>query len=188
MKRVIHLIIISLTFIFIYSPVFAGYKIYLKNGNVIIAEDIKEVGNELKIYYSAGELSIDKKEVERVVETAGSGVLFTTEEPSGEEKKLEEEKETKGVEGEQRKQDSEARLTEISKRKEEMIAERERLQKEKQELEEDIKKEGRLTSIRKERELKHRSSELEEKIKKFNEELEKLNQEEKKLLDTQKPM
>lgn len=187
MKRVIHLIIISLAFIFIYSPVFAGYKIYLKNGNVIIAEDIKEVGNELKIYYSAGEISFDRKEIEKIVKTSSSGRdVFFSEEPSGEKVEKPKQEEIKG--GEQNREDIKDRLLEISKRKEEMMAEKERLDNEQRQFNEDLKKEGRLMSIRKNREFERRASELEEKIKKFNEELENLNQEEKMLLDTRKPI
>lgn len=82
----------------------------------------------------------------------------------------------------------ESRLEYISKRKEEIRLELEKLKKEEEQLIDDIKKEGSLMSVRKKRELEHRSRELEEKIKRFIEELEKLNQEEQGLLGIQKPM
>lgn len=82
----------------------------------------------------------------------------------------------------------ESRLEYISKRKEEIRLELEKLKKEEEQLIDDIKKEGSLMSVRKKRELEHRSRELEEKIKRFIEELEKLNQEEQSLLGIQKPM
>ncbi|MBI5199456.1 MAG: hypothetical protein HZA09_05515 [Nitrospirae bacterium] len=85
------------------------------------------------------------------------------------------------------KQGIEGKLADISKRKEEMRLELEKLKKEEEQLRDDIKKEGRLISVRKKRELEHRSRELEEKIKRFIEELEMLNKEEG-LLNTLKPI
>ncbi len=179
-KRLLGLFLF-LTLILIYSPAFAGYKIYLKNGNVITAEDIKEVGNELKIYYSAGEITLDRGEVEKIVETSGRGDVFSSEVPSGEKSEKPKQEEIKS--GEQNREDIKDRLLEISKRKEEMMVEKERLDSEQRQFNEDLKKEGRLTSIRKNREFERRAAELEEKIKKFNEELERLNQEEERLLN-----
>jgi predicted Zn-dependent protease len=172
-------ICLFLTSILIYNHASAGYKVHLKNGNVINAEDVKDAGSELRIYYWGGELSLDKEEIEKIVETTTSGRAF--EGPSEEKvEKLEKEKEPE--------QNIEGRLKEIAKRKEEMVLEKERLDSEQLKLNEDFKKEGRLMSIRERREFENRSKELEEKIKGFNEELNRLDQEEQRLLNTLKSM
>lgn len=178
MKKAIYLILF-LTLILLYSPAFAGYKIYLKNGNVINAENIRQVGNELKVYYSAGEIILDAKDIERIVETSGSGRHFSAHEESPGEKGVH----TK--EGKETKADERTSLIErlgtIDLRRQGLAKQHEQLEKEKQTLDEDIKAEGRLTHRRTIRELTSKQNRLNEKIKEFNNEVESLEKEEKEI-------
>ncbi len=175
--------IMFLAFGLIYTPVFAEYKIILKNGREFIVDDYKDVNGKIKFYKMGGEMEIDKGNVENIKKVK---VTKTVEETAPAETIKKDSPEgltpaEKGKDLQTKRQELANRLKEIEKKKEEMRAEGEKLSGERKKLEEDYKKEGRVTSIREKREYERRFSELEEKIKKFNEEMSRLEQEDERL-------
>ena len=50
--------IIVLTFTV--TPLFADYKIILKNGREFVVDDYKDMGSKIKFYREGGEIELDK--------------------------------------------------------------------------------------------------------------------------------
>jgi len=185
MKKTIFLILLFA--LIISASAFADYKIILKNGREFVVEEYKESGDKIKFFRGGGEIELDKasiKDIKKVKApkttegTDASGIVrydqTEKQTPEGKENAAK----AKGV----KSAAAEGRLKEIATKKEQMKTEGEKLSAEKKKLEEDIKKEGRVLNIRKEREYKQRISEIEGKIKKYNQEISQLNTEEATLL------
>lgn len=174
-----------LVFVFILFslPAFADYKITLKNGREFVVEDYKDAGSKIKFFRAGGEIEIDKALIETIKEIKNAKT--TTQEfilPEGPTDK--DPVESKPVE--KSSQDTDSRLKDIAKKKEALRLEAEKLINERKKLEEDMKKEGKATSIRKGREFENRIKELNEKVNKYNEEILKFDNEQQRLLQEQK--
>ncbi|MDP1759827.1 MAG: hypothetical protein Q8K77_08535 [Thermodesulfovibrionales bacterium] len=176
------LITVSLFFVFILlaASALADYKIILKNGREFVVDDYKDMGGKIKFYREGGEIELDKdiikdiKKTKAVRQTEESSPVETTEDTP--------EKPAAEKSAQPQKQETDSKLKELAKKKEQFKAEGEKLATDKKKLEEDIKKEGKVVSIREKREFDRRRSELETKIKKFNEEIKSADREEQLLL------
>jgi len=175
--------ILCLIFVLLASPVFAEFKIILKNGGEFIVDYYKELDGKIKFMKVGGEIEIDKANIEDIIETKVKTRSYTPDTEKQEEviteKPITDEKEK--ISPAQREA-AENRLKDIAKRKDELKAVAEKLNEEKKRIEDEFSKKGRVISIREERELKQRTSEIEEKINKFNEEINRLDLEQERLL------
>lgn len=164
-------------------PVFADFKIILKNGSEFIVDDYKELDGNIKFMKMGGEIEIDKANIEDIIEIKAKTKSYVPEmekqEESITEKQITDEKEKASS---ARSAAAESRLREIAKRKTELKAEGDKLTAEKQKLESEISGRGQVIYLREEREFKRRISEIEEKINVFNEEIRRLDQEQESLL------
>ncbi len=175
-------LIIILALIIPFSA-FADFKIILKNGREFIVEEYKDVDGKIMFYKWGGEIEIEKDTIEEIKEVKPSKTYDETSPAEVIKEDAPEGRQTpEKSKDSSSNQDIENKLKEIAKKKEEMMTEAEKLNKEKKQLEEDVKKEGMLTTIGRKREMEKRTSEITEKINNFNEELNKLNQEQEKLL------
>jgi len=172
-------------------PVFAAYKIILKNGKDFTVNNYTEADGKIRFYMNGGLIELDRSIIESIKQIkARSGTYESAPEDAVKKDStvgsdLQRESQPTAEKGEvvkTKRQDAENRLREIAKKKEEMKAEADKLAEEKKKIEEDIRKEGRIASIREKREYEHKISELNEKINKFNEEMTSLDQEQERLL------
>lgn len=180
----------------IYSPAFAGYKIILKNGKDFTVNNYTEADGKIRFYVAGGLIELDRSYIESIKEikvrrgtdeSAPEDAVKKDSAVGSESSTTHGQREAqpaaeKGEVVKTKRQDAEIRLREIAKKKEEMKAEADKLAEEKKKIEEDIRKEGRIVSIREKREYEHKISELNEKVNKFNEEMTSLDQEQERLL------
>ena len=179
MKKIIPLILFF-TLLIIAAPLYADYKIILKNGREFVVDDYKDLGGKIRFYREGGEIELDKTIIKDIKKT--KAVRQTEESAPVETTKDTPEKPAPEKVTQPQKQEIVNRLKEIAKKKEEMKAEGEKLSEERKKLDEDIKKKGRVLSIREKRELEQKIPELNKKIKKFDEEMSSLDTEEAALL------
>ncbi|MBI4685731.1 MAG: hypothetical protein HY755_11085 [Nitrospirae bacterium] len=180
MKKAGYCILFLIAVMFVSAPVFAEYKIILKNGREFIVDDYKDLNGKIKFYREGGEIELDKGIIKDIKKTKA---LRPAEESSPvETTKDTPEKPAAEKNAQPQKQETDSKLREIAKKKEDMRAESEKLSNEKEKLNEDIRKKGRVLAIREKRELEKKISELETKIKKFNKEMSSLDQEQEGLL------
>ncbi|MDO9288631.1 MAG: hypothetical protein Q7T83_07560 [Thermodesulfovibrionales bacterium] len=190
MKKIIYPVLF-LAIIFIYTPAFASYKIILKNGKDFTVSNYTEADGKIRFYMNGGLIELDRSIIESIKQIkARSGTYESAPEDAvkkdstvGSDSQREAQPTAEKGEGvKTKKQDAESRLREIAKKKEEMKAEAGKLSEEKKKIEEDIKKEGMVTSIRAKREFEKRAAEITERIRKFNEELNRVDDEEARLV------
>ncbi|MBI5203603.1 MAG: hypothetical protein HZA11_01665 [Nitrospirae bacterium] len=181
-----------LSLMLIAMPVFAGYKIILKNGKGFNVNNYTEADGKIRFYIDGGGLiELDRSIIESIKQIKSGRSTYESapedavkkDSTAGSDSQQEAQPTAEKGEGvKTKRQDAESRLREIAKKKEEMKAEADKLAEEKKKIEEDIRKEGRIASIREKREYEHKISELNEKINKFNEEMTILDQEQERLL------
>ncbi len=191
MKKTIYPVLF-LALMLIYTPAFAAYKITLKNGRDFKVGNYTETDGKIRFYIDgAGLIELDRSSIESIKQIKGSGGRYENapedavkkDSTVGSDSQQEAQPTAEKGEGVKTKREAaESRLREIAKKKEAMKAEADKLAEEKKKIEEDIKKEGRIASIREKREYEHKISELNEKINKFNEEMTRLDQEQEGLL------
>ncbi len=156
------------------SAAFSDVRIYLRNGATITADGCEESGGALACFRAGGVFELDKKEVERVQEIAGSANGPAPELPAN-------------AAQEKKTGEKEAALTpkqqfdQIQQQKMELQKEREKLLREREQIQADLKKAPDWMPDKQFDELKKRNTELDEKVKKFNEEAKRLDAEEKKI-------
>lgn len=179
-------------------PVFAGYKIVLKNGKGFTVNNYTEADGKIRFYMGGGLIELDRSIIEsiREIKSRSSTYESAPEEtvkqdptvgidslrkayPAAEKGK---DSQTKGDGAQTKRQEITDRLKEIGKKKEALGLEDKKIADDRKKLEDDKQKEGRVTSIPKKREFEKRADEISDKIRKFNEELNRLDDEEGKLI------
>lgn len=195
MKKIIYPVLFF-ALIFIYTPVFAGYKIILKNGKDFTVSNYTEADGKIRFYIDGtGLIELDRNSIESIRQIKSGRSTYESapedavkkDSTAGSDSQQEAQPSVdKGKDAPSKKQEIENRLREIAKKNEEMKKEAEKLSEEKKKIEEDIRKEGRIISIREKREYEHKISGLNEKINKFNEQMTSLAQEQERLLKDNK--
>lgn len=190
MKKIIYPVLF-LALIFIYTPVFAGYKIILKNGKDFTVSNYTEADGKIRFYINGGLIELDRGIIESIKQIKGSRGMYESapedavkkDSTVGSDSQQEAQPTAeKGKDALSRKEAIKNRLIEIGKKKEELGLEDKKIAEDRKKLEEDIKKEGVATSIREKREYEKRATEITERIRKFNEELNRIDEEEARLV------
>ncbi len=168
------------------SGAFSDVRIYLKNGSTITADGCEESGGALVCYRAGGAFELEKNEVERVREIAGSADSGSTPEPPGNGTTQDKSGPGKGdaadkPAGKGAAMTPQQEFDQIQQKKVEMQKEREKLAQEREKLQGELKKAPDWMPDKQFDELKKRNTELDEKVKKFNEEVKRLDAEEKKI-------
>ncbi|MEK6582468.1 MAG: hypothetical protein AABZ25_08810 [Nitrospirota bacterium] len=172
----------------IYTPAFAGYKIILKNGRGFNVGNYTETDGKIRFYIDgAGLIELDRNSIESIKQIKGGRLLGESapedavkqDSTVGSDSQRESQPTAEKGEGAlSRKEAIKNSLIEIGKKKEELGLVDKKIAEDRKKLEEDIKKEGMVTSIREKREFEKRAAEITERIRKFNEELNKVDEEE----------
>lgn len=177
-------LVLFLSLMLIAMPVFAAYKIILKNGKDFTVNNYTEADGKVRFYMNGGLIELDRSIIESIKQIKGRSGTYESA-PEDAVKKDSPEAQPTAEKGEgalSRKEAIKNNLIEIGKKKEELGLVDKKIAEDRKKLEEDIKKEGTVTSIREKREFEKRAAEITERIIKFNEELNKVDEEEARLV------
>ena len=71
MKKIIPLILFF-TLLIIAAPLYADYKIILKNGREFVVDDYKDLDGKIRFYREGGEIELDKSIIKDIKKTGSS--------------------------------------------------------------------------------------------------------------------